>query len=341
MGSRVASHRIGVLLLQLALALGCGGASAPEPTASNPTPPVTPPPPVPAPPDVPPGPFSLGVPVTDPDSYVEYTPGNMPLLVIAPHGGALQPTTLLARNCTVITATIPGSDCATVNDGGTQELARLVVDSVLARTGRRPHLLVNLLHRNRFDGNRDRAEATGNNAALDRTWTWFHAFADSAKARIVATTPRGLVLDLHGHGHPFARIEWGYLVGRTALNAADSVLALQATNSSLRRLATDSRTGDAFPALVRGPNSLGALVQELGYAGVPSPAQPSPGTEDYFNGGYNTSRHGSRGGSAVDAIQLEAQGPGIRDTPENRARFAGALASALETFLRRHYGWSP
>jgi hypothetical protein len=265
----------------------------------------------------------------------------MPLLVVAPHGGLLQPSALAARNCAVITATVPGSDCTTVNDGETQDLARRVVDSVLARTGRRPHLVVNLLHRNRMDGNRDRAEATGNNAALDRTWTWFHAFADSARARIGATAGRGLALDVHGHGRPLPRIEWGYLIGRSALNAADSVLALAATTSSVRRLAQDGRASDSFVALVRGPNSLGGLMQGLGYAGVPSPGQAGPGTEDYFNGGFNTARLGSRDGGALDAIQLEAHGPGVRDTPENRGRFAGALARALDTYLRRHYGWAP
>lgn len=321
----------------LAALLGaCAGDAAAPPTSSPPPPPT-----VPAPPALPTGPFQVGVAVTDPDGWVEYTPGDMPLLVIAPHGGLLQPTALLARNCTVITATIPGSDCTTANDGQTQELARLVVDSLAARTGRRAHLLVNLLHRNRFDGNRDRAEATGNNAQLDRTWTWFHAFADTAKARMVAAGGRGLVLDVHGHGRPLARIEWGYLTGRTTLNATDSVLALQATASSLRRLATDARSGDAFPALVRGPQSLGGLLQALGYAGVPSPAQPGPGTEDYFNGGFNTGRHGSRDGGPVDAIQLEAYNVGIRDTPEHRARFAGALAGALQAFLARQYGWTP
>jgi hypothetical protein len=326
----------------LACGIACSTDSA-SPPAAPPPPPAPPvqPPVVPSNPVVPTGPFAVGVPVTDPDGWMEYIPGDMPLLVIAPHGGLLQPSALSTRNCSVIAATIPGSDCTTGNDEQTQDLARRLVDSVVARTGRRPHLLVNLLHRNRFDGNRDRPEATGNNAALDRSWTWFHAFADSAKARIVATAGRGLVLDVHGHGRPLPRIEWGYLTGRTALNASDSVLALQATASSLRRLTTDARAGDAFPALVRGPNSLGGLLQALGYAGVPSPAQLGPGGEDYFNGGFNTGRHGSRDGGAVDAIQLEAQQPGIRDTPENRSRFAGALARALDAFLRRQYAWAP
>ncbi|MCU0624343.1 MAG: hypothetical protein MUF53_10865, partial [Gemmatimonadaceae bacterium] len=230
---------------------------------------------------------------------------------------------------------------ATANDEQTQDLARRLVEAIVARTGARPHLVVNLLHRNRFDGNRDRAEATGANAALDRAWRWFHAFADSARARMVATAGRGLVLDLHGHGRPLPRLEWGYLVGRTALDVPDSLLERLATASSVRRLAAEARSGASFAALVRGPTSLGGLLQAAGYAGVPSPGQQSPGGEDYFSGGFNTARYGSRDGGTVDAVQLEAHGPGVRDTPEHRGRFAAALAAALDDFLRRQYGWAP
>lgn len=321
------------------LAVACRD-SAP-PAAPRPSPPTLPSPPAPEPTGAPAGPFAVGVRVTDPDGWVEYVPGDMPLLIIAPHGGLLQPNGLAVRNCAVISATIPGSDCSTGNDEQTQDLARRIVEAMVLRTGARPHLLVNLLHRNRLDANRDRAEATGSNAALDRTWVWFHAFADSAKARMAATAGRGLVLDVHGHGHPGPRIEWGYLLGRSVLNSPDSLLDGHATASSLRRLAQDTRARVGFAALIRGPESLGGLVQEAGYAGVPSPGQPGPGGEDYFTGGYNTARHGSRDGSAMDAIQLEAQRPGLRDTPENRARFATALAGALDAYLRRHYGWTP
>jgi len=57
--------------------------------------------------------------------------------------------------------------------------------------------------------------------------------------------------------------------------------------------------------------------------------------------GYNTERHGSRTGGAVDAIQIEAHNAGVRDTPAARTAFAEALVTALLLYLEDHYGWTP
>jgi len=42
----------------------------------------------------------------------------------------------------------------------------------------------------------------------------------------------------------------------------------------------------------------------------------------------------------IDGVQIELHGPGIRDTDENRRRFAGVLARSLRFFLETHYGFS-
>lgn len=54
-------------------------------------------------------------------------------------------------------------------------------------------------------------------------------------------------------------------------------------------------------------------------------------------GGYNTLRHGSQSGGAIDSIQAELANVGLRDTQENRAKFAKAYCSCLVAFLKRHY----
>ena len=112
--------------------------------------------------------------------------------------------------------------------------------------------------------------------------------------------------------------------------------------TSIARLAADVQGGERGVALLRGPNSLGALLSAAGYRSVPSPAIPAPHTdEEYFDGGFNTARNGSRAGGPVDAIQLETHFEGVRDSAASRAHFADALAAALEQFLDRHYGWRP
>lgn len=279
-------------------------------------------------------PLRVGSMQTDASAYVEYTPGDAPLVIIAPHGGTLRPAELPDRRC---------SGCETTNDLETQALARLIVERFHAATGARPHLVVNRLHRVKFDANRDIDEATDGTAALRAPWYWMHAAVDSAEAMIERQGNRGLVIDLHGHAHAIARLELGYLLDGAALRNGDSVLASTGAmeRTSVARLAYDTHsTSDRGVPLLRGPRSLGTLLAGEGYAAVPSFGDRAPGPgEPYFEGGYNTRRHGSSDGGAIDAIQIEAPNVGVRDTDMNRARFADALVRVLRVYLSTHYGW--
>ncbi len=316
-----------------ALVLACGGGST-SPNTPTPTPPAPPPPVVT--PVGPVGPFAVGSSYLDPRSWVQYTAGDAPIIVIAPHGGLLSPGELADRSCT---------ECVTANDTNTQDLARVIADTFTVRTGRRPHLIVNLLHRRKFDANRDLTEATVNNTATLRpTWEWMHAAVDTAKADVTRRWQRGLVLDMHGHAHAIPRLELGYLLTGTQLRLDDAALAASNAfnTTSTARLLSTRLSGRTAAQIFRGPSSLGGLLEARGVRAVPSPAAPAPLVgEDYFNGGYNTLRHGSRASGSVDAIQIECHFTGVRDTPESRARFASALVDALLVLLREEYGWQP
>src|SRR5690606_18517561 len=87
------------------------------------------------------------------NGYIEYTPGTLPLIISAPHGGGLRPTEIPDRT----TGT-------TVTDLNTEELARAVAAAFEQRTGERPHLLVSRLARIKLDPNRELAEAAAGNA---------------------------------------------------------------------------------------------------------------------------------------------------------------------------------
>ncbi len=267
-------------------------------------------------------------------TWVEATSGTVPLVLVAPHGGDLSPAMLPDRNC---------SGCTYVNDANTQELARAIADSVAARTGgRRPWLIINRLHRDKFDGNRDLTEATAGFAPLTAHWTRFHAAVDSARAAIGRTATRGLVVDLHGHGHVIQRLELGYLLSDAELRTTDAALmsANAMARSSIATTALAAGRQDSAVALLRGPLSLGAQLVAAGYPSVPSVTDPAPSaTDPYFNGGFNTQRYGSAAGGPTDAVQIEHNFTGVRDTPANRARYAGALASVLVAWLNARYGW--
>ncbi len=284
-------------------------------------------------PGVPLGPFTAGSVYYDPDAWIEYTAGDAPLILLAPHGGSLSPAIVPDRTC---------SGCETVNDAYTQELARAVADSFAGRTGRRPHLVVNLLRRRKLDANRDLAEATDKHPVVETSWVWWHAFIDSASAAIARTDGRGLLLDMHGHAHPVNRLELGYLLYGSTLRQDDSSLAASGVmaQSSIARLALEDRSGAGPVALLNGLQSLGGLLAAVGVSAVPSPSDRAPlSGQDYLSGGYNVWRHGSLHGGSMDAIQIEHPFPGIRDDPGNRARYAGRLVTALTQYLDLHYGW--
>ncbi len=269
----------------------------------------------------------------DTTGFLEYGAGTAPLVIVAPHGGSLKPLNLPDRNC---------SGCEYLADANTEDLARLVVAAFERRTGKRPFLALNHLHRSKFDGNRDQAEATGGNVILNGVWLGWQTTLDSAAVRAARVAGRALYVELHGHAHAVPRIEIGYLATAAQLRMSDAALTAAGVmrSSSITRLVSDTRSGASDVALLRGAPSLGALLVAAGYPAVPSPSDPAPKEgEDYFNGGYNTVRHGSLGGGMTDAVQLECNYAGVRDTAENRAMFAEALSGALVEYFKKQYAW--
>ncbi|MBI2796468.1 MAG: hypothetical protein HYX65_07195 [Gemmatimonadetes bacterium] len=307
----------GVALVVLAIA--CGGSVVPAA-------PATPAPPLPM---AGVAPWVAGTWYAGESGHVEYLAGNLPVILSAPHGGDRSPPSIPDRRCAA---------CETENDLGTQEVARLVADALHGRLGRWPHVVINRLARRKLDANREETEGASGNAAAARAWADYHGLIDSARARVASRFGKGLLLDVHGHAHDIQRIEVGMLVTGDSLRLADDRLAPVAAASSLRHLARSSRGGLDFPALLRGPSSLGGLLEAAGYAAVPAPGAPAPrASEPYFDGGYTTWRHGSRSAGTIDAAQLELPWAGVRDGGARRRRFADSLAVVIERYLLTHY----
>lgn len=277
-----------------------------------------------------------GTPVTPPldvSGWVSSSDGTVPLVIVAPHGGDLAPGELPDRVCAA---------CVTVNDANTRALATGISDAFARRIGRRPFVVANLLSRRKFDANRELAEATGGYTPLAPLWALFHARIDSAKARATRVHPRALLIDLHGHGHAVARLELGYLLSAANLRLGDSILTPLVMASSIAGLDTAAVSGDSGVALLRGTRALGTRLAGLGFPAVPSAGDAAPiAGQEYFDGGYNTERHGSLVGGPVDAIQIECNYAGVRDTPAARTAFAEAFVTAMLAFLHDHYGWVP
>ena len=261
------------------------------------------------------------------NDYVEYIPGELAIVISAPHGGALRPSEAGNRSYGI-----------TDSDRNTIELSLAVRDALIEVTGYAPHLILSHLHRSKLDPNRELVEAAQGDPFAENAWREFQDWITEARAFVSEDYDRGLYLDMHGHGHAIPRIEIGYLLSSSDLNQSDNALNNMTIveKTSIRDLGRHAP--ETFSELVRGPKSFGGFLGDEGVRSIPSPGDPSPGTDPYYTGGYNTRTHGSRSGSeVVSGIQLEHPYAGVRDSDANRQVYAAQLASVIHLFMMEHF----
>jgi len=261
------------------------------------------------------------------NEYIEYHAGNLPIIISAPHGGSIAPTD------------IPDRTCGTLGlDTRTQTLIREIEYEIFQLTGGYPHIIINRLSRDKIDVNRDIDEATCGNAEAVPYWEEWHKFIDSAEAIVVRDWAKGLYIDLHAHGHTIQRQEWGYLLSSDDLVSTDATLNLPSyvERSSIRTLAGSNLNNLTHAQLIRGATSIGTMLANLGIPSVPSSQIPSPGSDPYFSGGYNTQRHGSMDGGTIDGVQIETSSS-VRIDHNARLDFSNKLASVVLEYLKEHY----
>lgn len=245
-------------------------------------------------------------------------PGDGPVVICAPHGGRLKPSEVADRRQGVLG-----------EDANTADLGLRLQQAIAARSGLKPALLTCLWHRSKVDMNREEQEAAQGDPLAIAAWRHYHQLADQSVRAAVARHGRILLIDLHGQSHPQNRVELGYLH-----DAADYAQAsrLKITDGSAAPLASLHQDLD-YPAFLRGPQSLGALLERAGFPATPSPREPIP-SEPYFRGGY-TLRRLTLGNPGVVGVQIEANRNRLRDSAEGRQRFAEALAEAMLDYLPR------
>jgi hypothetical protein len=268
--------------------------------------------------------------------YIEYLPGSLPVILTAPHGGSLLPAEIPDR-----TAVACGGTATTVTDSNTRELVLAMRDTLFARFGSYPHVIISRLSRRKLDPNRALQEAACGDAEAITAWSEFQAFVDSAKAAVARKSGKGWYMDMHGHGHEIQRLELGYLLSGAALDRTDAQLNSNPAYEDTSSIRSISRSSPlSFAELLRGPSSLGAMYAAQGFPAVPAPAMTGPQGAAYFDGGYNTARHGcgiEASAGVICGVQIESNFTGVRDNAVNRARFAGATATVLSAFLKQHW----
>jgi len=256
------------------------------------------------------------------NGFIEYVVGNLPVVISVPHGGYLKPSTIPDR--------VLGT--AGHQDTNTQELAREIIDLFRKQTGKVPHVIINRLHRDKLDANRELFDAAQDDPIATDAWNEFHNFIDSAEQRIQREFRKGLYIDLHGHRHEWQVVELGYLLVSNQLKLSDAELdaSVQPATTSLGLNANDPTT--PLSQFVRGPRSFGAALEREGFATVPSPGHLHPNGQPYFSGGYNLEQHSAFSGRNTWGMQVELP-TGIRDDDTRRHIFAAAFVKSVIGFL--------
>jgi len=275
--------------------------------------------------------------------YIEYSAGDFPVIICSPHDGHLKPSEF--SNRTEHGCKIDGvchfprptncpdkdkCDAVILSDTNTQPIAREIYAKIVELKNVRPHLLINNLHRIKMDPNAEIDVGAQGDSHAEDAWHTYHNYAQQAHDHINAGGP-GLLVDIHGTADKPNRTELGYRITSSQLNGGTG----QVKDSSFRALG--ERMGLSFDDLMTGPYSFGAFMQNSGFAAVPSPDIPYPGSDHYFTGGYTTNRYGSKHGGVVDAVQAEIPW-GVRCCEDMRMAFSDAVAQDIIDFMEMFYG---
>jgi N-formylglutamate amidohydrolase len=262
------------------------------------------------------------------NDYIIFREGNIPLLLVAPHGGDLKPQWIENRDC---------DGAVITQDQYTLGIA-LQIENELKKRAYQPYVVFAKIHRVKVDLNRSLETSHCEDDGSNDLWREFHQQIESYRNKIIQKYSRGLLIDIHGHGHPNQRIELGYLLSSDQLRSLSTNGSLGNSLTSINSLVNNHPENISLNELIIGENSLGSLLSSAGFPSVPSTQDPAPNLGDpFFSGGSNTKLYGSRNRSGVDAIQLELNRQNLRQESEDRIRFSKNFAAVILSYLQHHY----
>lgn len=204
-------------------------------------------------------------------------PGELPIILTAPHGGRED-----VPGCDLRTPV--GSRFVTGTDLKTDALAERIAAEITRLTGKAPYLLVARFHRKYIDANR-RPDEAYEGPACGKVYDEYHAIARRFVDEVRAKHPHAALFDIHGQAR-----------------YPDSILRGTQHGSTVRALL--ARSG---AAALTGPNSVFGQFAASGYRIAPSndlPPDARAETQGY-TGGHTVVTYGSNRSDGIDAIQLE------------------------------------
>ena len=235
------------------------------------------------------------------EKFLTHWTGNLPIVVIAPHGGREAVPGIEIRQGKGV------AQFKTGRDSNTAELAEAIAIGLGEQLEAKPFLIIARFDRKYIDANRPADQAYEAAQALPY-YAAFHAAVDQACKQIHKVWGRGLLLDIHGQGAEADVIFRGTSQGKSVADL-------------LQTFGQQALTGS---------ESLFGQLAVRGYRIMPAANQP----ESRYTGGHTTQTYGSHRGTGIDAIQLEF-GSRLR-ARDNLKKTAADVAAAIAVFAKEY-----
>lgn len=235
--------------------------------------------------------------------FVAVTPGQLPIVLSAPHGGQDKIPGAVARSNKAAYRFTTGCD---VN---TDVLVEALAKELHNLLGRRPFVVRAKFHRRYVDVNR-RPEDAYESPEAKRAYDAYHAALAEQCTIVRRQWGQGLLLDIHGQ-----------------VSRVDTVV--RGTNDGKTDALLRQRHGEGAHF---GPQSLIGRLSEAGLKVHPQRADEKELAG--FRGGYIVQTYGSHERFAIDAVQLEFGSDYRKDKAVNET--AVKTARAVEKFARQY-----
>ena len=241
--------------------------------------------------------------IVEAERLLTLTTGNLPLVLVAPHGGREAIPGIGIRQGNGV------PQFKTGRDHNTAELAEAIALKLGQMSGAKPFLVIARFDRKYIDVNRPSIEAY---EALEAQpyYAAFHSAVDEACRQIRQLWGRGLLLDIHGQAAEANVIFRGTRHGKSVTDL-------------VRRFGRQALTG---------PYSILGQLALRGYKILPDASVND--RESRYSGGHTAQTYGSHGATGIDAIQLEF-GTRLR-ARDNVDRTATDVAAAIRVFAKEY-----
>lgn len=238
--------------------------------------------------------------------------GDLPIIISAPHGGALDLPDAQPRKGEGKEKGAAGF--RTTRDVGTEELALLVVQAIDDRMDGSPWCVISRVHRRYVDFNRP-PEIGVEQAQARVVHDLYHQTLKEAVSSIRGRFQHGLLIDIHGQSAS----------AKTVYRGTSNGLTVQGLT---RRAGLEALTGN---------KSLTGLLKTHGWQVHPDPFDGKE--QEGYAGGYIVRSYGSHRADGIDCVQLEF-GSEYRSR-QNRERIAQELAQAVEAYAELYLKKAP